>query len=44
MGAKRRFSPEYKHEAVRLVLEGQKASKVASDLGISPEVLRRWKQ
>lgn len=44
MGAKRRFSPEYKHEAVRLVLEGQKASKVASDLGISAEVLRRWKQ
>ena len=40
---RRRFSAEFKQEAVRLLLEGQKASQVARDLGISAEVLRRWK-
>ncbi len=45
MGSKRRrFSPEFKQEAVRLVMEGQKVAQVAADLGIRPEVLRRWKQ
>ena len=40
---RRRFSPEFKQEAVRLVVEGEKASKVAKELGISAKVLRRWK-
>jgi transposase len=41
--ARRRYSPEFKQEAVRLVAEGLKVSQVASDLGIRPEMLRRWK-
>jgi len=40
---RRRFSADFKQEAVRLVLGGEKVSQVASDLGIRPEVLRRWK-
>lgn len=43
MGAKRRFSREFKIEAVQRVLEGRRASEVASELGINAEVLRRWK-
>jgi transposase len=41
---RRRHSREFKLEAVRLVQAGQKASEVARDLGISAEVLRRWKR
>ncbi|MBZ0113514.1 MAG: hypothetical protein K8J08_13710 [Thermoanaerobaculia bacterium] len=45
MGAgRRRFGPESNQEAVRLVIEDEKASKVVADLKISAEVLRRWKQ
>ena len=33
---RRRFSPEFKQEAVRLVIEGEKASKVAADWGSGP--------
>ena len=44
MGAKRRFSREFKVEAVQRVLGGRKASEVASELGINAEVLRRWKK
>lgn len=40
---RRRFSAEFKQEAVRLVREGEKVSQVAADLGIRPELLRRWK-
>lgn len=43
MGAKRRFSREFKIEAVERVLGGRKASEVAVELGINAEVLRRWK-
>jgi transposase len=44
MGAKRRFSREFKIEAVERVLGGRRASEVAEELGISAEVLRRWKR
>jgi len=44
MGAKRRFSREFKFEAVRLVQQGRRASEVAAELGIAAEVLRRWKR
>lgn len=44
MGAKRRFSAEFKHEAVRLLEQGRKASELGAELGVSPEVLRRWKR
>ena len=43
MGIKRRrFTAEFKHEAVRLVREGRKVTEVASDLGVATEVVRRW--
>jgi len=40
---KRRFSDEYKQEAVRLVLEqGLTAKEAASDLGIGQSTLDNW--
>jgi transposase len=40
---RRTFSPEYKQEAVRLVLEeGRSLSRVARDLGVQIAQLRRW--
>lgn len=42
---RRKFSPEFKREAVELVNQpGQTVSKVAADLGIVESVLRRWKR
>ena len=44
-GSRRRFSREFKVEAVRQVLEnGRPVAQVARDLDISASVLRRWKQ
>ena len=43
MGAKRRFSREFKLEAVQRVVDGRKAAEGAAELGINAEVLRRWK-
>src|ERR1041384_1193606 len=40
---RRRFSREFKLEAVRMVLEsGRKQVDIARELGINPEVLYRW--
>ena len=40
---RRRFTREFKVEAVRLALMGDKPQKaVAADLGIKPETLYRW--
>ena len=46
MGEKRRrFSEEFKREAVRQAYEGgQPVSQVARELGIRPDMLRRWRQ
>lgn len=42
---RRRFSREFKVEAVRLVeADGYSASQVARDLDIRPELLRRWRK
>jgi len=42
---RRRFDAEFKREAVRLITRGgRKASEVARDLGISANLLHRWKQ
>jgi transposase len=42
--ARRSFSPEFKLEAVRLVVEeGRPLSQVARELQIRPELLRGWK-
>ena len=44
-GSRRRFSREFKIEAVRQVLENERpVAQVARDLDISASVLRRWKQ
>ncbi|MFN2398014.1 MAG: transposase [Gemmatimonadaceae bacterium] len=44
-GRRRRFTREFKLEAVRLLNEsGKTAAVIASDLGINGEVLRRWRQ
>jgi transposase len=41
--SRRTYDPEFKKEAVRLVLENGKAvSNVAENLGINPEILYRW--
>jgi transposase len=43
MGARRRFSREYKLEAVRLVLErGVSVAQAARDLGLHINSLRKW--
>lgn len=42
---RRRFTREFKLEAVRLVVEGgHKAAAVARDLDIRPDLLRRWRR
>lgn len=42
---RRRFDAEFKREAVRLITSGgRKASVVARDLGISANLLHRWKK
>jgi transposase len=42
---RRRFDREFKLEAVRLVkTSGQNLSRVAGDLGVRPDMLRRWKK
>ena len=46
MGRPRRvFTREFKQEAVKLVTAGRHpTAQVARDLGITPNLLRRWKQ
>ena len=45
MGTRRRFSREYKQEAVALVTQrGVTMAQAARDLGLSVNVLRRWVQ
>jgi transposase len=45
MGKRRSFTPEFKDEAVRLVLEsGRPISQVARELDVRPDQLRHWKQ
>ena len=46
MGERRRkFSPEFKLEAVRMVTDGGHGlADVARDLGLRPDMLRRWKR
>ena len=40
---RRVFTPEFKHEAVKLVLErGMTATQAAKDLGLHVNVLRKW--
>ncbi|MDQ6734307.1 MAG: transposase [Nitrospirota bacterium] len=42
---RRSFTREFKSEAVKLVIEsGRPTAQVARDLGLTPNLLRRWKQ
>jgi len=41
---RRRFSREYKLEAVRQLTAGKRLADVARDLGVDPQVLRRWQE
>ena len=44
-GTRRRFTREFKLEAVRLVNEGNESvSAIAERLGIRPDMLRNWKR
>lgn len=43
MPSRRQYSEEFKHEAVKLVIEQHLSRKqVAADLGIDVQTLRRW--
>ena len=45
MGVRRKYSPEFKREAVELASQpGQTVTGVARDLGIRPNMLSRWKR
>jgi transposase len=42
---RRTYSPEFKHDAVRLVVEESRpVTEVAQNLGIHPSLLQRWKK
>jgi transposase len=42
---RQRYTPAFKAEAVRLYLEGDRsAAAVARELGVGPDLLRKWKQ
>jgi transposase-like protein len=45
MGARRKFSAEYKREAVAMLdAPGVTVSQIAADLGIGANVLGRWRR
>jgi len=45
MEKRRKFSREFKHEAVQLTQqEGVSVQQVAQDLGINPSMLSRWRR
>ena len=41
--ARRKFSREFKLEAVRQLVKGRQLAQVARELGVDAQVLRRWK-
>lgn len=43
--SRRRFKQEFKLEAVRMVVEGgHRVTEVVRDLGLRPDMLRRWQR
>lgn len=38
----KRYTDEFKGDAIRLVREGRSISSVATDLGVNPQTLRNW--
>ena len=44
-GTRRKFSPEFKREAVEMVLSGKHSvAQLARDLDLRPDMLRRWRR
>jgi transposase len=44
-GVRRQFTQEFKMEAARLVMQGdRRLSEVARELGLRPEMLRQWQR
>jgi transposase len=41
--ARRQFTEEFRREAVQMLLDGHTASSIGQRLGISPNLLYRWK-
>jgi transposase len=44
MGRPRKYSEEFRREAVRIVESGRPLKQIARELGISAGVLRQWRQ
>ena len=44
MGKRRRFSQEFKIEAVLMVNQGREVVDVAQELGIRPDMVRKWRK
>lgn len=44
MSKRRRFSQEFKLDAVSMVQQGRDLSEVARELDIRPDMLRKWKK
>ena len=42
--ARRKFSREFKLEAVRQLVSGRQLAQVARELGVDAQVVRRWKE
>jgi transposase len=43
MGKRRTFTPEFRREAVRLVIDSDRPiAQVARDIGVGPQLLSRW--
>ena len=38
----KRYTDEFKADAIRLVREGRSISSVSTDLGVNPQTLRNW--
>ena len=41
---RRKYDSQFKMEAVRLILNGKSINQVATDLGIHPNILARWRR
>lgn len=44
MGRPRKYSEEFRHEAVRLVESGKPVKQIARELGVSAGALRQWRE
>jgi len=40
----RKYDDQFKHEAVRKILDGQSAASVARELGVNESLIHKWKR